>query len=169
METSRLILRRFMAGDFNDFRELIRDKMHSEYAVYDAQYPTDDESLRGILSYFAGSEEFFAVELKPGSKVIGLIALNRIDGETSNLGYCVHGAYQGNGYAGEAVARILEYARNDLKLRRLVSGTAETNTPSVRLLKSAGFVMTGKSVASFTADENGAPIEFTGCSFECIL
>lgn len=64
---------------------------------------------------------------------------------------------------------VMEHAKNGLKQRRLVSGMPEANTPSVQLLRNAGFVLTRKSTASFAKDERGALIEFVGCSFECVL
>lgn len=57
----------------------------------------------------------------------------------------------------------------ELKLGKLISGTAEDNEPSVYLLTSAGFTITGKQQGSFVNDENGNPIVFMGCSFECKL
>jgi [ribosomal protein S5]-alanine N-acetyltransferase len=169
METERLKLRRFTPDDRDDFSELIRDKMRSPYAAYDEQFPTDDEGIKSTLAYFAGTDEFFAVVWKAERKVIGFIALNRIDEETRNLGYCIHSAYQGRGYAGEAVAAVIGYAKYTLKQRRLVAGTAEANIPSVWLLQSAGFTLTGKGAKSFAADGNGTPIVFTGCTFERLL
>lgn len=169
METSRLIIRKFILDDFQDFAELIRDKMNSKYAVYDGQFPTDNESLTGLLSYFKDSDEFFAVVLKAEHKVIGFVSLNYIDDTTRNLGYCIHTSYQGNGFAKETVVEIKRYAKEELTLDKLISGTAEENEPSVRLLTSAGFTITGKRQESFVNDESGNPIVFTGCSFECIL
>lgn len=169
METNRLIIRKFTIDDFQDFSELIRNKMKSEYAVYDEQFPTDNEPLKGVLSYFKDSDEFFAVELKTVSKVIGFVSLNYVNDSVRNLGYCIHTDYQGNGYAREAVAEIKRYARDDLRINKLISGTAEENEPSVKLLISSGFTITEKHPASFVNDENGNPIVFTGCSFECIL
>ncbi|MDD4796540.1 MAG: hypothetical protein PHO66_02065 [Eubacteriales bacterium] len=64
METANLYLRSFVPGDFSDFAELIRDKMASQYAAYDHPFPTDEGSLKDILSYFCATDEFFAVELK---------------------------------------------------------------------------------------------------------
>ena len=169
METLQLVLRRFVTSDFQDFKELIRDKQASEYAIYDDQFPTDEENLRNVLLYFAGTDEFFAVELKSENKVIGFISLNYTDNSTRNLGYCIHTNYQGNGYAKEAISEILSYAKYNLKLHRLISGTAKANIPSVELLKSTGFSIAGESMASFVNDERGNPLEFTAYSFECIL
>jgi [ribosomal protein S5]-alanine N-acetyltransferase len=169
METGRLNLRQFAPDDRDDFSKLILDKMRSPYTAYDEQFPTDDEGIKNVLAFFMSTDEFFAVEMKAERKVIGFIALNRIDEETRNLGYCVHSAYQGKGYAGEAVAAVIGYAMHTLKLRRLVAGTAEANIPSVRLLRGAGFVLTGQGSVSFAADENGTPIVFIGCTFERLL
>ena len=169
METLHLVLRRFTTSDFQDFSELIRDKQASKYAIYDDQFPTDEENLRNILLYFTGSDEFFAVELKSDNKVIGFISLNYTDYITRNLGYCIHTNYQGNGYAKEAVSEIMRYAKYELKLHRFISGTAKENIPSVELLKGAGFSITAESAASFVNDESGNPLEFTAYSFECIL
>lgn len=169
METSRLIIREFVLDDFVEFTELIRNKISSKYAVYDEQFPTDSESLKGLLSYFADSDEFFAVELKTENKVIGFISLNYIDDNTRNLGYCIHTSYQGRGYAKEAIEEVKKYAKEELELCMLISGTAEENEPSIHLLTSAGFTITGKQQGSFVNDENGNPIVFMGCSFECKL
>lgn len=108
---NNLIIRKFILDDYQDFAELIYDKMNSKYAVYDEQFPTDSESIKGLLSYFADSDEFFAVELKAEYKVIGFISLNYIDDNTRNLGYGIHISYQGNGFAKEAVAKIKRYAQ----------------------------------------------------------
>ena len=169
METENLIIRSFAAEDLQDFIALIRDKMQSPYAVYDEQFPIDDASLKGLLSYFAASDEFFAVWLKAEARVIGFASLNRVDDTSRNLGYCIHTDYQGKGYAAEAVMEMKRYAKETLKLSRLISGTAEENEPSFRLLTRAGFCITGKSQGSFAKDENGNPIIFTGCLFECEL
>lgn len=169
METLHLVIRRFEVRDFQDFSELIRDKQASKYAIYDDQFPTDEENLRNVLLYFTGTDEFFAVELKSENKVIGFISLNYTDDITRNLGYCIHTNYQGCGYAKEAISEILSYTKHKLKLHRLISGTAKANIPSVELLKSIGFSITGESTTSFVNDESGNPLEFKAYSFECIL
>lgn len=61
---------------FLGFSDLICNKMSSEYAVYDEQFPTDHDSLKGILSFFVDSEDFFAIELKETGELIGYICLN---------------------------------------------------------------------------------------------
>ena len=58
METARLSIRRFENTDFPTFAALIRDKMSDPAHIYDHSFPTDDENLRHILSYFQGQMSF---------------------------------------------------------------------------------------------------------------
>ena len=169
METNNLYLRKFMLSDLSDFSELIRDKMSSEYARYDWPFPTDIDSLKNVLSYFSKSDEFFAVVLKSENRVIGFISLNSVDDKTKNLGFCIHTKYQKRGYATEAVSEIKRYAKKELKLYKLVSGTAKANISAVKFLTKAGFIITGESIGSFMKDQYGHPVEFMGYSFEYIL
>ena len=63
---------------------------------------------------------------------------------------------------------MIEYAKS-IKIKKLVSGTALENVPSVKLLKKLNFTETGRETCSFTCDADGKPIYFTGCSYELLL
>ena len=165
-ETQRLIIRRFTPDDLQAFSELIRDKMNSPYAVYDEPFPVDEEGIRTALGFFIESEEFFALEEKASGRLIGFVSLNQVDSCTRNLGYCLHSRWWKKGLGSEAVQAIIHYAEERLHVVRLVSGTAEENVPSVKLLQKAGFAIMNKCPTSFANDENGKPIMFTGLSFE---
>lgn len=170
MQTANLIIRRFNDKDFNDFAGLILDKMSSKYSIYDEQFPTDDDSLKTILHYFSTSDEFYAIELKTTAKVIGFVTLNNCEKhDVKNLGYCIHTQYQGKGYGTEAVKRIIQFAREELNLNKLITGTAKNNIPSIQLLSKMGFCKVDESIMSFARDENDKQIEFISCSFELVL
>lgn len=139
METERLYIRRYTKEDFPGFCELIRDKMASPYAKYDHAFPTEDAALMEVLNFFAISDEFWALEEKSEHKIIGFVSLNYVDEASRNLGYCLHTHWHGKGYASEAARRIIRYAREEPGLEKLVTGTAEENLPSVRLLERLGF------------------------------
>jgi RimJ/RimL family protein N-acetyltransferase len=170
MQTKNLKIRRFSNADFDDFAELIRDKMASEYSKYDHPFPTDDDSLKGILDYFSSTDEFYAVELIRSNKVIGFLSLNKCEEKgVRNLGYCINTQYQGKGYGTEAVNEIIRYVKEEMKIYKLVTGTAKDNIPSVRLLSAVGFKKIGENIVSFVKDENGNPIECIGYSYEILL
>lgn len=48
MTNQNLVIRRFNERDFHDLSLLMRDKMSSPYAVYDIQWPTDDDNKLGF-------------------------------------------------------------------------------------------------------------------------
>lgn len=169
METEHTYIRRFAKDDTDAFCELIRDKMNGETAAYDEQFPTDDDSLRGILNYFVQTDEFLAVTLKGENRLIGYISLNKIDENTRNLGFCIHSAYQKKNYATEAVGEVISYVKNVLKVKSIVSGTALCNVAAVKLLKKYNFTETSRSEGSFTNDEKGKPITFVGCAYTLTL
>lgn len=168
--TNRLLIRQFLLSDFDSFLALIRDKMNSELSVYDEQFPTDEESVRNILLYFSQSPEFMAVELIQEKHVIGFISINPVSDENvRNLGFCVHSRYHNRGYASEAVMAVVDYARTQLAVKKLVSGTAEQNIAAIKLLRHIGFSLVSKEQTSFVNDETGLPIYFSGLSFEFSL
>ena len=154
--SERLYLRRFTAGDIGAFSALIRDKAASPMAQYDSPYPTDDEGLLNLLLYFIRSGEFLAVILKDTDALIGFVSLNNISDTEKNLGYCIHTAEWGHGYATEAAGAAISYARESGVLR-LVSGTAKENLPSRHVLEKLGFSAVGGDDAS------------DGLSYELIL
>lgn len=168
-ETENLIIRRFLDSDVDDFKKLIIDKMNSKYSKYDKQFPIDDERLNKVFDYFRESNEFYGVEIKEKHKIIGFISLNYIDNKTRNLGYCLHSDYHHQGLGKEMICTIINYAKDVLKLEKLVAGTAEENIPSVKLLHEAGFKVVNKELTSFTKDEKGNLITFVGCMFEINL
>ncbi len=166
--TKRLLIRPFMESDFDGFVALIRDKMAGRFAAYDEQFPTDEAELRRILAHFIHSDEFFALEEQQEKQLIGFITLNHIDDSTRNLGYCVHSAFQGRGYASEAVSGVIQFAA-EAGVTKLVSATAIDNLPSVRLLQKMGFMETKRNMISFVNDDAGKPIYFLAGEYELYL
>ena len=119
----------------------------------------------GLLPGQGPDHFFFAVCLC--KTVIGYIAFNRrpIGYEA---GYCFDPAYHGKGYASESLSALMRLMQNR-GVRKLTAGTAVENMPSVRLLTSLGFVLTGTEPVSFYADEAGRPVFFEGGVFEAVL
>ncbi len=79
------------------------------------------------------------------SEPVGLVFLFRIDevADRAELGYLVAPDEQGNGYATEAARLTVEYAAEELGLRKLVARVFETNPPSMRVLEKIGFESEG--------------------------
>ena len=167
IETERLTIRRVEESDWRAAQRIWADFGLSEYARYDMPHDVDDDSVRVRIekwAKFAGSTEhmFFAVCL--AEEMIGYIAFNKRE-NGHEIGYCFHSAAHGKGYAGEA-CRVLFAQMKEMGFTRFSAGTAINNLPSVKLLKSLGFVQTGAEKVSFYKDENGNDIVFDGGIFE---
>ena len=165
IRTERLSLRPFVPDDWRDLREIAIDKAASEYAVYDHQFATSEDEVKSIATWFAGQEAFWAVCELSTHRVIGYIHLGGETEEQKDLGYCLHSAYWGKGYAIEACVAVIEHAFGSPGVQRITSGAADINYPSVRLLLSLGFRKIGEAPASFARTPEGNPIEFTGSSY----
>jgi [ribosomal protein S5]-alanine N-acetyltransferase len=167
LETPRLLIRNFMPDDWKALQEIVLLFQASPYGSYDYPWPTSDIEMQGVCGWFSQGDSFVAVCLKESSAVIGYIALNGAEspGER-NLGYCFHYGVHGQGYAFEACTALLHLAFSNSSISRVVSGTAEANLPSRKLLARLGFRKTSEAVTSFCKTEEGNPIEFLGYGFE---
>jgi RimJ/RimL family protein N-acetyltransferase len=168
IETERLAIRNFSGDDWQDLQEMITQYQSSAYAVYDHQWPTSTEEIKGIAKWFADGDSFLAVCLRETGKLIGFISLNgseKEDCQEFNLGYVFNFDYHGKGYATEGCGALISYAFEQFGADKIVTGTAAANHPSCQLLKRLGMRKTGESTGSFRKTPDGKPIEFVGFSF----
>ncbi len=93
-----------------------------------------------------GDYLYWVIERKEDKQVAGTICLWRFDQQRSraDLGYELKPAFQGQGIMGEALQRVVRYARDTLSLYRLYACTNEANEASLRLLKRANFTFERK-------------------------
>ena len=164
--SQRLTIRRVAAEDWKSIKGIWENFNSSYYAQYDTPHLTDDENVRARIARWANFSDsiehiFFAVCLN--SELIGYIAFN-IRENSHEVGYCFHSDYHGNGYAKESLLVVFDYLRT-LGINKFTAGTAINNKPSVALLKSLGFKLTGTDNISFYKDENGNDIIFQGGNF----
>jgi len=139
--TSRLILRRFQRADLaalmayrhdpavGQFQTFRADETEAELAQFIVHMQTL-EPLRGLQ---------IALALRPTDVLIGDIYLRGIMDEQAEIGYTLASAYQGHGYASEAVTRLLEYCFGALNLHRVIAICSVHNTASIQLLERIGW------------------------------
>ena len=167
IKTDRLNIRHIEADDWKSIKEIWVDFNSSALSQYDIPHNTDDEDVQRRIAKWAeansGTEHmFFAICL--GDTVIGYSAFNiREDGH--EIGYCLHSAYHGKGYAKESHIALFKYLRT-LGITKFTAGTAINNTPSVSLLKTLGFELIGTENVSFYKDAQGNDIVFQGGIFK---
>ena len=155
LETDRLVIRNFRPDDWQELQQLAIAYQASDAARFEDPWPTAEEDVKGMASWFAGGDGYLAVCLKPPGTLIGLIAIGRREGQQQihNLGYVFHPAYQGHGYATEGCRAAMDYVFDPLAADGILTGTHPDNEPSIRLLKRLGLQAVGVGEYAISRDE----------------
>ena len=146
LETPRLILRPFQDTDLEAFLVYRNDPEVAQYQGWDVPYPRE-KGLQFIdlmkTSNPTSQGEWYqvAVELKSTGGLIGDVAFCTMvsDEKQALMGYSLARPYWHNGYAFEAVGRLLQYLFDDRGLHRVVAECDVENVASWKLLEKLGF------------------------------
>ena len=157
MNTEHLNVRYIEENDWKSIQAIWLDFKKSEYVIYD--------NYKAYFTHNGTEHIFFAVCL--GNEVIGYVSMN-MEGDGYEIGYGFLNKAHGKGYARESITAIIDYIQG-MGAKRIVAGTALKNLPSVRLLESLEFKLTGTEQISFYKDSEGKDIYFEGGVFERIL
>jgi RimJ/RimL family protein N-acetyltransferase len=140
LETARLILRPTAAEDLDGWTELMAD---AEAARYIGGVQTRSESWRAMAS-MAGSWALngfgmFSLIEKDTGLWVGRIGPWRPEGwPSTEIGWSVHPAAQGKGYAVEAAVAAMDFAVDALGWTRLIHCIDPANTPSIKVAEKIG-------------------------------
>ena len=157
METKRLLIRRFDAGDWQDLHEYLSQEAVVRFEPYGLFTET---ASRCEAVKRSKDNNFWAICIKDSGKLIGNIYLSKQDDDTWELGYVLNVNYQGKGYAAEAAWALLDEIFHSKNARRVVAMCNPMNEPSWKLLERLGFRREGHLLKNvyFKKDENGKPI-----------
>jgi len=153
LETRDLILRAPRAEDYEAWAKL-RAASRRRTEPWEPSW-TEDEltrtSYRGRmrrydLDWKEGRGAPFFVVRKRGGLVVGACNLNNIKRgvmQSADIGYWIGTPYIRQGYARQAIRRVLAFAFNDLQLNRIEAAVQPDNTISRTLLEDIGFCHEG--------------------------
>ena len=171
LTTERLTIRPIVETDWIAVGHIWSALATLPMAQYDKPHPANPEIIRTRVVRWAnvsreGTDHMFFAVCLDGT-MIGYFAFNAR--ETGHeIGYSFHPSCHGKGYAKEALSALLNHLRS-LGFTRFSAGSALNNTPSVRLLSSMGFHLTGTEKVSFYKDADGQDIVFDGGIYELIM
>jgi RimJ/RimL family protein N-acetyltransferase len=143
-ETARLVFRRLEEGDAPFILELLTDPDWLRY-IGDKGVRDLDGARRYIADgpgamYAKHGFGLFLVGRKPSGAPMGLCGLIRRDGlDDVDVGYAFLPRFRGCGYAEEAAAEMVRFARERVGLPRIVAITTPENERSIRVLEKLGF------------------------------
>ena len=157
LDTERLVIRRFQAGDWSDLNDYLSDPdvvFYEPYCIFTIE-ESKSEAIRR-----SHDTDFWAVCLKDGGKVIGNLYLSKQDFDTYELGFVFNKKYQGQGYALESAKALVNFTFSKLEARRIIAMCNPENKKSWRLIERLGLRREGhlKRNVFFKTDSQGQPV-----------
>ena len=144
LETERLVLRHLSADEDAEFiLRLLNQPSFLQY-IGDKGVRTLDDARAYVREGPAKSYEqngfgLYKVELKENATAIGISGLVKRDTlPDPDIGFAFLSEYWNNGYAYESAAAVMRYAREVLRLNRILAITTSDNEASAKLLAKVG-------------------------------
>lgn len=157
IETERLILRPFRAGDAEDILAYLKKPAVNCFA--DMALHSLEEAQKEAIKRSSDTEYYFAVVLKDNGKVIGEIFAHPDEYSPDSFSPCwmLCESCQGKGYAFEAAFAFFDYLFNEKGARRIYAYTEDCNKPSQRLCEKLGMRKEGEFIEyiSFVKNPDG--------------
>jgi RimJ/RimL family protein N-acetyltransferase len=144
-ETERLILRPFRMEDAEAFAAYRSDPQVAAYQGWEAPYSLEQArhfcaAMSQAVPGIPGEWYQIALELKSNGEMIGELAFFILKGDErqAEIGFTLARRYHGQGYAGEAVERLLAHLLGERRLHRVRANCDVENAASARLLERVG-------------------------------
>jgi RimJ/RimL family protein N-acetyltransferase len=145
LETERLILRPFVLSDAPSMSQLAG---HPDIAATTLNMPSpySEEVARAFIESVQDNSKnhAFAIVRKRDQQLLGGIGIHPHERHLhAEVGYWIGVPYWNNGYATEAVRRIVDHGFEDLKLNRIYAGYFSENIASRRVMEKADMIYEG--------------------------
>jgi RimJ/RimL family protein N-acetyltransferase len=144
LETERLRLRRSRPEDAEVISAYRSDPAVNRYQGWER---IDPSGIRAEIIQMArrapgerGGWVQLSVEERESGRLVGDIGLSAVDDESGvvKIGYTIAPAFQGRGYATEAVRALVGYAFDTLGARLVRAYASAENLPSIRVAENVG-------------------------------
>ncbi|HEV8658729.1 MAG TPA: GNAT family N-acetyltransferase [Thermoanaerobaculia bacterium] len=144
LRTSRLILRPFEIADAPRVQQLAGAREVALNTIHIPHPYPDGAAEEWISKHEQRIEEGeFSFAIDDG-ELVGAIGLHMKRGyERAEIGYWLGVPFWGRGYATEAVAAIIRYGFEELKLNRIYAGYFSRNAASGRVMEKSGMKYEG--------------------------
>ena len=145
LETERLLLRRALPEDAKVIFEIRSNPETMKYIPRPLVTTMDEalEHLKMIDEKINNNEGInWAITIKGNPEMIGIIGLYRIQPEhyRAEIGYMLLPDFQGKGYVTEAIAKVVAYGFEDMKLHSIEAVIDPENDASAKVVANNGFI-----------------------------
>lgn len=138
LETNRCKIVKLQKSDYENVRELYLDENVRKFlgGIFSS------EKFENNFNNMVFSEDdlfYWIVRLKDSIEFLGLVSLDKHhDDLNTEISYQFRKVWWGHGLAEEVIRRIVDYAFDELKLKKLVAETQSANQNSCKLLQKVG-------------------------------
>ncbi len=149
LQTERLKFREILSSDLNNIHDLHSLPETDQYNTLGI--PVSIEETQTLLDeWLSKQNEFpckqyvFCIE-KNRTDFIGLVGIKmgKPGYSSAEIWYKIHSKHWNQGYATEAITKILSFGFTELKLHRIEAGCATGNSASIKVLEKTGFTREG--------------------------
>ena len=143
LETPRLRLRPFADADLEAFLAYRCDPEVARFQGWEAPFPREQAqafvaSMKRVTHLAPGDWLQLALERADQPGLIGDVALHLLDMQQAEIGFTLARSFQRQGYATEAVTRLIDHLFRDMRLHRVTATCDAKNLASIRLLERIG-------------------------------
>lgn len=156
IETERLILRPYEAGDLEGHVETLANWAVTQWLSTNVPFPykkSDGETfIKEAQAKFAeGSSIRYAIEEKTTGRHVGGILIFAVTPETE-VGYWMHPDFWGKGMGTEVLKAAISAGFDQGTITRFIAQTAQKNGGSQAILKKVGFQYAGQVPEEYNRD-----------------
>ena len=171
LESDRLILRQFEAGDA---KSIFGNWANDDEVTVHLTWPTHKtvETSENVLGFWIDayndlSTYNWGIQLKATGEIIGSIGVVHMDedNECCEMGYCLSRKYWGQGITTEALCKIIDFLFTHVEPERIFAFHHSDNPASGEVMKKAGMKYEGK-LRHYRKKISG---RFTDCDFYSVL
>jgi ribosomal-protein-alanine N-acetyltransferase len=149
LNSERLLLREFIAGDWKVVLAYQSDPLYLQYYRWTHRTAGDVQSF---VQTFIDQQRLprhkfqFAVILRTGDELIGNCGIrkNTPDACEAEIGFEIDPTYWGHGYATESAGLLLSFGFEELKVHRIWARCLAENRASSRVLEKLGMRLEGR-------------------------
>ena len=148
LETERLVLRQLLVRDKYDMFEYSKNPEVTKYLLWREHKDIHHTAkfLKYLRSAYRRGECWeWAIVNKAENKMIGTVGFVSFDNQhnAAEVGYVISDKYWGNGYAPEALRRIINFGFDELFLNRIYARHIVGNERSGRVMQKSGMTFEG--------------------------
>lgn len=157
LETNRLLLKNIDSADREFVFSQFSDEDINKY-LFDAEPLTDLSEADEIIDFYLQPEpraqHRWIVQRKADGIKIGTCGFHcwNMEDSTVEIGYDLKKDFWGHGYMSESLKHIIEFAKNNMKVKKINACIYIENKRSIDLVEKLGFSLTGSKDEIFRGE-----------------